>query len=176
MRDFNPGGNIEGGRDVNINIHQNQDTTQSISNKHIEYEMDESTLATTAIARHKRNAAIASVPIIVAAIALLADLAGLADFTGLLSYFKITKGMAIIMLIPICSMVAAIIHHELWFTHLSPDIAKFRNGRWHEKLNDREVASYLRRAKCIYPKCNGFVSSPYTFFLLNGDMELNRNR
>jgi hypothetical protein len=60
MRDFNPGGNIEGGRDVNINI--NQDTTQSISNKHIEYEIDESTLATTAIAGHKRNAAIASLP------------------------------------------------------------------------------------------------------------------
>jgi hypothetical protein len=35
--------------------------------------------------------------------------------------------------------------------------AQFKNGFWYRKLSDGNFISYEKRAKCIYPKCDGWV-------------------
>jgi hypothetical protein len=136
----------------NVTLNQNQDGVQSISSKHIEYETDDNTVEISPMAKHKKNAAIAFITIVVAAIALLADVA------GLLSYFNIPKGMPFFALVPIFIIVAFVTHHDVWVTKLSPNVAHFKNGRWYENCGNGQVASYIKRAKCIYPKCDGSVS------------------
>jgi hypothetical protein len=88
---------------------------------------------------------------------LLAAIGVLADFAGLLSYFNISQGKTFFIFALIGILAVLITHHDWWVLALSPNTDQFNNGKWYKNLNNGQVASYIKRAKCIYPKCNGFV-------------------
>ena len=134
----------------NVTLNQSQDSVQSISSKHIEYEIDDSTVEIGQMAKHEKSVGIAFITCVLAAIGVLAD------FADLLSYFNVPQGTFLIFALVGISAVL-ITHHDWLVLGLSPNTVQFKNGRWHENLNDVQVASYIKRAKCIYPKCSGLV-------------------
>jgi hypothetical protein len=135
----------------NVTLNQNQDGVQSISSRHVEYEIDEGTIQTSQMEKHAKKVGKCLVTIVVSFIALFADL------TGLLSPFNIPRGVSFPILLFVCMVVVLFMHHDFWVISLQPNTPKFKDGRWYEKINNRELVSYIKKAKCIYPKCEGFV-------------------
>ncbi|MDR2880593.1 MAG: hypothetical protein LBV29_01655 [Azoarcus sp.] len=133
-------------------VNQNQDGMQSIADTHIEYAIDESTVRVFPQKPAEKMNGIFVVTVVIASLSVFADM------LGVLSYIGIQKGMAILLLGPICLLMALITKKDRWLVSLQADgSAQFSDGLWYEKLPDGNFMSYVKRAKCVYPKCNGLV-------------------
>lgn len=133
-------------------VEQNQNGTQLVAEKHIEYEIDESTVRFFPQQPIERMNWIFILTFTVTTLGVLADL------LGVLSYLGVSKGMGILALAPACLVVALITKKNRWLVSLQADgAARFADGLWYQKLPDGNFVSYAKEAKCIYPKCNGLV-------------------
>jgi hypothetical protein len=133
-------------------VHQNQDGTQSIPDTHIEYVIDEPTVHIFSQKPVEKMNGIFIITNIIAGLGIFADI------LGVFSYVGIQKGVAILVLAPMCLLMALITKKDRFLASLQADgSAQFSDGLWYEKLLDGNFMSYVKRAKCIYPKCNGLV-------------------
>ena len=136
-----------------ISVNQNQDGNQPINETEIEYEVDENSYREVSGETYKKPTKIFYLSLAVLALGVLADVA------GLLAYFGFNQGMVILVLAPVCWLIAAITSDDRWVNDLSNDKRSYyRNGQWYEKLPNGNVSIYYKRAKCIYPKCEGSVN------------------
>lgn len=135
-----------------VTVNQNQGGNQSITAPHIEYVIDDATIHDFPSDWHdKKNAFFLGT-------AAITVLGSLADILGVLSYFGIEKGMAMFVLVPFSLIVMFITQNDRWLAALKADgTAQFKNGLWYERRPDGNFQSYTKKAKCLYPKCNGFV-------------------
>jgi len=135
-----------------VTLNQNQDGIQSITNKHVEYVIDEGTVRVFPQKPAEKMNALFIVVVAISSLGLLADI------LGILSYIGIQKGTAVLMLGPICLLVALITKNDRWLVSLPANgTAHFKDGLCYEKLSDGNFISYIKRAKCTYPKCDGLV-------------------
>lgn len=135
-----------------VNINQNQDGSQSITNTHIEYVIDEDTVHVFPQRRARKMRAVFVITIFVSILGIVADI------LGVLSYVGIQNRTVIVVLLSICLFVMLIAKKDLWLTSLKVDgSANFKDGLWYEKRSDGNFMSYIKKAKCIYPKCDGLV-------------------
>lgn len=139
--------------DSTISVNQNQDGKQSIHETQIEYEVDENSYREVSADTYKKPTKIFYISIGILALGILADLA------GVLTYMGLNIGIVLLVLAPVCWLVAIITKDDRWINGLIYDKnSYYRNGQWFEKLPDGNVAIYYKRAKCIYPKCEGSIN------------------
>jgi len=137
----------------NISVNQNQDGTQSIHDRSIDYEVDESSYKVISSEPARRSLLIFYITLGIATLGVLADIA------GLLAYIGIGQGLILIILAPICWLVSLITKHDRWLADLPEDgQSHYNQGQWYEKLDNGNVAIYLKKAKCIFPRCGGVVN------------------
>lgn len=139
--------------DSTISVNQNQDGNQSISETEIEYEVDENSYREVSGETYKKPTKIFYISLGVLALGVLADMA------GILAYLGFNQGIVILVLAPVCLLIAVITKNDRWVNDLVNDNKSYYlNGQWYEKLPGDNVAIYYKRAKCIYPKCEGVVN------------------
>ncbi|MFD2167219.1 hypothetical protein ACFSJY_13260 [Thalassotalea euphylliae] len=137
----------------NISINQNQDGNQAISDTEIEYKIDENTYREVSGETYKKSANVFYI-----SLGLLA-LGVLADFAGILAYLGFNQPVVLLVLAPICWLIAKITEDDRWVNGLSQDNKSYyREGSWYEKLPNGNVAIYDKRAKCVYPRCEGTIN------------------
>ena len=135
-----------------VTVNQNQNDAQTITNRYIEYVIDDATVRVFPQKPAEKMNAIFLGTIAISGLGILADI------LGVLSYVGIQKGMALLVLAPCCLLVALITKNDRWLMGLQAnDMAHFKDSLWYEKLPDGNFLSYVKRSKCIYPKCNGLV-------------------
>lgn len=133
-------------------LSQKQGGNQAIHERHVEYIVDENTVRIFPQKPAKQMNALFTGTLAVSVLGILADMA------GLLSYIGIQKGVALLVLAPACLLIALATKHDRWLSSLSANgAAHFHKDLWYEKLPDGNFASYVKRARCIYPKCAGLV-------------------
>jgi hypothetical protein len=141
--------------DSTISVNQNQDGTQSIHETEIEYEIDENSYREVSADAYKKPTKIFYISVGVLGLGVLADIAGVLTYIGL----NIGMGLVLLVLAPICYLIAIITKDDRWVNNLNYDKKSYyRKGQWFEKLSDGNVAIYYKRAKCIYPKCEGSIN------------------
>lgn len=139
--------------DSKITINQNQDGNQKFSESHIIYEVDESSYKVTPLESFHKSKSIFASTIIISSISIAADICGLASF-----YINYPRGISLLILSPICIYFAISTKHNRWLMKLPQNGASFfQKDKWYEKLPDGSVASYIKTAKCGYPKCLGTI-------------------
>lgn len=134
-----------------IEVSQNQDAYQPINEKNIEYEVDENSYSVVSVKPAEKASQIFNITIFISALAILSDI------IGLISYLGLNKGIIVLIFAPLALFMTLFTSHQRWVLGLPTDIAKHKGGWWYEKLENDEIAVYLKKAKCIYPKCNGVV-------------------
>ena len=134
-----------------VTVNQNQDGAQGIAEKHIEYVIDESS------ARVFPREPVDKMNMVFYVTVGVSGLGILADMLGVLAQLGFHNGMSLLVLVPVSLIVALITKHDRWLASLDGDKAHFKEGLWYEKLPDSNFISYVKRAKCIYPKCEGLV-------------------
>lgn len=136
-----------------IEVNQNQDGNQPINTKNIEYEVDENSYRVISSEASKKANRVFIATIAISALAILADIA------GLLSYIGINQGMMIFIFAPLAWVIAMLTKHKRWLYDLpANNTAIYKEGWWYEKLDDGNIAIYLKNGKCIYPKCEGTIN------------------
>ncbi|WP_039989421.1 hypothetical protein, partial [Vibrio owensii] len=136
-----------------ISVNQNQDGIQSINETEIEYGVDENSYREISGDTYKKPAKIFYISLGVLTLGIVADV------LGVLTYFGFNQGMIVLVLAPICWIIAVVTKNDRWVNDLPPDqTSYYRSGKWYEKLPDGNVAIYYKKAKCIYPKCTGVVN------------------
>lgn len=137
-----------------VTVNQNQDGVQWITNKHIEYVIDEETAQVfPQEPAEKMNALFLNVGAITV-IGFFADVFEIFSYIGI----EIEQGIVFSVFGLLWLLVVWITKNDRWLVSLPTDgTAQFKDGLWYGKLSNGNFISYTRRAKCIYPKCDGFV-------------------
>jgi hypothetical protein len=133
-----------------VTVNQGQDGVHGISSRHVDYVLDEGSARILPRQPAKHMSTIYICTLCVSALGIIADV------LGVLAHLGLEKGVSIIVLIPASLLVAFISNHDRWLMALGEG-AHFKNGFWYEKLPDGDFVSYVKHAKCIYPKCEGLV-------------------
>ncbi len=136
-----------------IEVNQNQDGNQAIANKNIEYEIDDTSYRVISSKPADKANKFFAITIGISVLAIIADIA------GVLTYIGINEGMMILVLFPIVLVIAMFTKQARWLHNLPKNnTALFKDGRWYEKLEDGNIAIYLKKGKCIFPKCKGIIN------------------
>jgi len=67
--------------------------------------------------------------------------------------------MILFVVVPVCIIVAIYSFKDQWLLKLKTAVpVRYEDdGFWYEKRHDGKFQSYIKKAKCNYPKCNGTV-------------------
>ncbi|WP_445357598.1 hypothetical protein ACJJIC_18410 [Microbulbifer sp. ANSA002] len=136
-----------------ISVSQNQDGNQSVASNNIEYVIAEESCRIENHESLSKSQNIFNTTVALSVIAILADVA------GLMTYIGIDQGVLILVLAPIAWFVTWITSEKRWMRRLPQNnTAHFKDGEWYQKLPNDDVAIFLKKAKCTFPKCKGTIN------------------